>query len=309
MHKKLLNHARLRFSLEPRGPVLIKSGLETPDPTRPGMEFVRTRHSRLGDTVYLPGSSLKGALRGQAERALAGQGVAVCDPLDRHHRCRSPGRNAATAEVYRLQCPACRTFGSLAVGGRCNVLDAYPWPPDAEEAEQIAAAKRANATDRRNQVAIDRTSGAAHGGGLFDIEVVVAGRFHTELLLESFQLWQLGLLAAVLRDVDRGDVPIGFGKSRGLGQMAVAWEGLEIETAGHEPRRLEGAAGLLSAAGRRQYGLADGDALDLPPGVASEATWRGRRLEARGADLEALLDAAIAGPLTTYASRRDGGRA
>jgi len=114
MHRRLLNQARLEVSFAPRGPVLIKSGQESVDPTRVGMEFVRTRHARAGDTVYLPGTSLKGALRSQAERALRGIGVTVCDPLDRRLACKAPRNWRETSEVFKSQCPACRTFGSLA---------------------------------------------------------------------------------------------------------------------------------------------------------------------------------------------------
>ena len=109
MHKTLLNQACLRIVLKPRGPWLIKSGVETPDPTRPGMEFVRTRHARVGDTVYLPGTSLKGAVRSHAERVLQGIGVQVCDPLDRRHACKAPRGRHETSTVYKEQCPACRT--------------------------------------------------------------------------------------------------------------------------------------------------------------------------------------------------------
>ena len=241
MHRRLLNQARLRISLVPRGPVLVKSGQESVDPTRAGMEFVRTRHARAGETVYLPGTSLKGALRSQAERALQGIGVKVCDPLDRRDACKAPRGRVETPEVFKTQCPACRTFGSLAVGGRCSVLDAYPWKAEASDEEVVAAIFAANATERRNQVGIDRATGEAHPGTLFDLEVVVAGEFHTEIHFQNFQLWQLGLLAATLRDVDDGYVPLGFGKSRGLGQMSVRLLQLEVEMVGGADGRLPGA--------------------------------------------------------------------
>ena len=61
MHKALLCELHLDFAIEPRGPLLIKSGREAgADPTLPDMNFVRTYHPTLGETVYLPGSSLKG---------------------------------------------------------------------------------------------------------------------------------------------------------------------------------------------------------------------------------------------------------
>jgi CRISPR/Cas system CSM-associated protein Csm3 (group 7 of RAMP superfamily) len=62
MHKRLVNHCTIDFSIIPVGPILIKSGKEGADPTKPSMEFVETYHAG-GRSVYLPGSSLKGAIR------------------------------------------------------------------------------------------------------------------------------------------------------------------------------------------------------------------------------------------------------
>jgi CRISPR-associated RAMP protein (TIGR02581 family) len=309
MHQRLLNQARLWVSLRPRGPILVKSGLDTPDPTRPDMEFVRTRHARLGDTIYLPGTSLKGAFRSHAERALRGAGIEVCDPLARKG---DPARrecgerkdyDRTTAAVYKRHCPACRTFGSLGVAGRCSVQDAYPWPPDADEAAMIDAARVANLTERRAQVSINRKTGAADGGKLFDLEVAVNGDFHTEIHLQNFQLWQLGLLVALLRDVDSGDAPIGFGKSRGLGQVGVSFRHFQCEWSGAADA-LYGAGALSTPDERAAYGLTDGDRMALPAGVTARRTWRGQRLSVAPDDgLQALLDGVVDGPLLAYVER------
>src|SRR5204862_7823670 len=67
VHRQLFNEATLSLSLTPDGPILIKAGEGEADPTRPDMSFVRT--IRGGEeTVYLPGSSLKGVLRAHCER-------------------------------------------------------------------------------------------------------------------------------------------------------------------------------------------------------------------------------------------------
>lgn len=67
MHKRLVNHCTIELNLIPDGPILIKSGKEGADPTKPQMEFVETYH-RGTRSIYLPGSSLKGAIRAHAER-------------------------------------------------------------------------------------------------------------------------------------------------------------------------------------------------------------------------------------------------
>jgi len=67
MHKQLVNQCIIHLSLVPKGPLLIKSGRQGADPTKADMEFVETYHQ--GEkSIYLPGSSLKGAIRAHAER-------------------------------------------------------------------------------------------------------------------------------------------------------------------------------------------------------------------------------------------------
>ncbi|MEO8890633.1 MAG: RAMP superfamily CRISPR-associated protein, partial [Coleofasciculaceae cyanobacterium] len=67
MHKRFVNHCTIDLTLIPDGPILIKSGKEGADPTKPDMEFVETYH-KGGRSIYLPGSSLKGAIRAHSER-------------------------------------------------------------------------------------------------------------------------------------------------------------------------------------------------------------------------------------------------
>lgn len=298
MHRRSLNHATLSFVLRPRGPLLVKSGLESADPTRPGMEFVRTRHPALGETVYIPGTSLKGTLRSQAERLLSGVGVSVCSPFHGQSECRAKSHDReASSETYKRQCRICRTFGSLSVAGRCNLTDAYPWDPQADEATRSEQAAVANATERRTQVGISRQDGSVAGGTLFDLEVAVGGAFWGEAQLDNFQLWQLGLLAAALDDVEAGDVAVGFGKSRGLGQLNVELRALRCEWAAPSSRELPGAGVLADARERQDYGLLEGDSVRLPQGVTPERTWRGWRITATGEPLRTLIDTVKAGPL------------
>src|SRR5262245_49803908 len=77
MHKATFLEGTIRLTIAPDGPILIKAG-ETggADPTLPDMEFVRTGAGagRDADRVYIPGPSLKGAVRAQCER--------ICRSLD-----------------------------------------------------------------------------------------------------------------------------------------------------------------------------------------------------------------------------------
>jgi hypothetical protein len=59
MHKKFVNHCTIDLTIIPDGPILIKSGKEGADPTKPDMEFVETYHAggrtvkKLKNTIFL----------------------------------------------------------------------------------------------------------------------------------------------------------------------------------------------------------------------------------------------------------------
>lgn len=242
MHKQRFNEFTLTFALRPQGPLLIKSGQESgADPTLLDMNFVRTDHGQLGKTVFLPGSSLKGTMRSYAEkiaRTLA-EGYEnpwplSCNPLTRSDRPGDAYNCGYAAEKRKLEggtavhthaCPICRTFGNTTLAAHLRLADAYPQNPLlAEDADLF---HQTNHTSPRDGVAIDRISGSvAHGP--FTLEVVTQGAFYTSFTLHNFQLWQLGLLAIVLRDIGQGRVPIGFAKSRGLGRMEIEYLSAEI---------------------------------------------------------------------------------
>lgn len=278
MHKRLLNQAVLEFSITPRGPLLIKSGREAgADPTLLDMNFVRIYHAGLGtETVYLPGSSLKGTLRSYAERAARTLGVRCCNPFDNTFCGRRLDKVTSAAERHKRACTACRLFGNTALASRLRIADAYPTP------ETLAAANR---TWQRDGVAIDRISGAV-AVGPFNLEVVTQGVFRTTLAVDNFQLWQLGLLAIMLRDLGQGLVPIGFGKSRGLGQVAVTLEQVAVSYPGRfEPvgggrdfgRHLYG-VGAFDFEGQGEYGFVSEEPLALaePLPALSESGEYGR---------------------------------
>src|SRR3990172_9552844 len=106
MHKKMVNELRLSFSIAPRGPLLIKSGKESgADPTLLDMNFVRLHHAGLGrETVYLPGSSLKGTLRSYCEKIARTVGEGTnrqlpfsCNPLGNSNK---PGAQYACGRYF-----------------------------------------------------------------------------------------------------------------------------------------------------------------------------------------------------------------
>lgn len=206
MHKRIWNSLKVEFAILPKSPLLIKSGVISPNPSLPDMQFVRTMTGN-GETIYIPGSSLKGVFRGFTERVLRTLNEDwACDPFSDSACGRRLAEEDDTAKVYRNSCYACKLYGNTRLRGRIAFADAFP------EGEVK--------TETRYGVAISRlTNAVAHGP--FEMEIVVSGSFKGNLVLQNFEVWQLGLLALTIKAVNEGFVKIGFGKNRGFGEVEL----------------------------------------------------------------------------------------
>ena len=240
MHKRIVNQAIIELVISPVGPLLIKASDQGADPTKPDMEFVETYHAG-GRVVYLPGSSLKGAIRAHCERivrTLGGghpnnRGAWACNPLtDKAHnpndlscskrldeqnkaRKRENEQELTGSERYTSSCTVCRLFGNTVIASHLRIADAHPDKPAEVHREE------------RNGVAIDRVYGSV-AFGPFNFEVLTAGEFTTKITVKNFTTAQLALIALAIRDFDQQRVSIGFAKSRGLGQVNMGVKSVEI---------------------------------------------------------------------------------
>ena len=251
MHKELLNAARLKILIIPQGPLIVKAGgMDIKKPT--DMQWVRTHHPRTGkETIYIPGSSLKGVLRSYAERLLRSRGLVdkklvPCDPTAQKEEeketrgektsglrlsCGKRLEKQKGPTLYREACATCRVFGNTKLRGRLGVSDAYPVDPEAVKIET------------RYGVAISRTKqSVAHGP--FDMEVAVSGKFEAKVTLLNYELWQLGLLATCLAAMNDGWLTVGFGKNRGFGHVKAVVNELVIEQVGKDAQKLKGVAAI-----------------------------------------------------------------
>jgi CRISPR-associated RAMP protein (TIGR02581 family) len=231
MLKKLVNEAYFTLRITTTGPVLIKSGRATisgPDMT-PVLTFRNGQQE-----VFLPGSSLKGVFRSHVEKIVCSlKPHVVCYPFsgseekeadlaqrrrDYRDSCgaiftqlvkdKRDELDARTEYIYANSCPTCRLFGSTGFIGRLAISDAY-------------LASR-SVTEQRDGVGIDRLTGGASHGAKFELEVVSTGVvFETDIHLRNFEIWQLGMLFAVLQDMKDELIRIGSGRSRGLGQITA----------------------------------------------------------------------------------------
>jgi CRISPR-associated protein Csm3 len=247
MHKKSLNQLRMKLEITASGPILIAAGKPPEGSGDPTIEFVTTRKDG-GETVYIPGSSLKGVIRSYCEKVARTLGILCCNPLlnsdedDDKPDC-SCGRKVdikkkraeiPVPEIYKKHsCHLCKLFGSTGIASRIFIEDAYP-------------KSNLKPYGKRTNTAINRATGAVQEHQLFSMRVMAEGtRFHSEIHVRNFELWQLGLLGLAIRDLHRERIRIGFAKSRGLGKvkgtikkLTIAYPFYKLTDDGKKMRRL-----------------------------------------------------------------------
>ena len=231
MLKKLVNEAFFTLRITTTGPLLIRSGQATI--SGPDMTPVLTYRNGQQE-IFLPGSSLKGVFRSHSERIVCSlKPRVVCYPFsgsnEEKETARSDYRDSCgeqfvrysqqgdterdhlekrTDLVYHDSCPTCRLYGSTGFIGRIAIGDAY----------LVSLPK----LEQRDGVGIDRLTGGASHGAKFELEVVSKDVvFETDIHLQNFEIWQLGMLFIVLQDMEDELIRIGSGRSRGLGKVTA----------------------------------------------------------------------------------------
>jgi CRISPR-associated RAMP protein (TIGR02581 family) len=278
MLKQLVNECIIDLTISPDGPLLIKSGLATV--SGPDMAFVTTWRNGQPE-VYLPGSSLKGTFRSHAERITRTvKETATCDPFAErgaHMFCGHAfekrkaneqalsgreERDALNQTVYRDSCLICRLFGSTWFAGRLATADAYAIGKPTKQ--------------QRDGVGIDRFTGGAAQGAKFDLEVVTEATFATQLHLRNFELWQLGLVGLLVRDLADGLIRLGSGKSRGLGRVRGAVQSVRLDFLGARSPQTQngqlivrGMGSLIEPTMAKAYGITSPDEVSVPAPTAS----------------------------------------
>ncbi|MFZ7111981.1 MAG: RAMP superfamily CRISPR-associated protein [Desulfatiglandales bacterium] len=205
---------------------------------------------------YIPGASLRGALRAYAERIFrtlspSEDELLCCDPfaVNKERRDRFCGKALEKEEgrnVYEKQCPVCRLFGSTRVASHIRVEDAYPDP------------NKPGRVVIRDGIALDRFTGAI-AKGPFRVLLLEDFVFKGRISLLNYEYWQPGLMAYLLRDLSMGRISLGGGKNKGYGRIGA--EVTKIRIQGY------GANGELPAV-LRSIGFRDGPGSEVDPWVA-----------------------------------------
>ncbi|NLL06130.1 MAG: CRISPR-associated RAMP protein [Clostridiaceae bacterium] len=226
MFKKLMNEILIQFDLKTESPLLVRSSSESSElePNSARVQYLKTyrvdKESNFKLNPILPGSSIKGVFRSNSERLLGN----CCDIVGskKTNKCLSKvkleeeknkkeknGKQLTGTDIYLMNCAACRLFGNLNLKSRISFKDAYP----KEGHEPIM--------NIRNNVAIDRFTGAAKDAALFDSEVVEDGVFTCEIKLENAAKWHVKLILGIIENINNGFITFGGGSTKGFGKMKV----------------------------------------------------------------------------------------
>lgn len=301
MHARLYNEAIFSLRLRPDSPLLIKagsSGEEALDPTLPEMSFVRTmRPGETEEEVYIPGSSLRGVLRSHAEKLLRSVDVEMrsgsvhkrlaCDPTQTSKGGRlgkacfageSNTEKISGPDAYNGSCYACKVFGNTTMASRVRVGDLYL---NSKEGQPLL--------ERRYGVAIDRVTGGV-AQGPFEIEILTDAIFEGQLTVRNFTLGQFALLAGTLLDLSEGLVPMGYGKSRGLGRVNMTFEKVMIRTLRNPNGAIVGVGAVAGRQDHKAYQLPEANTERLPVEMSTTRQRGFYTLQSSGEEARRLLN-------------------
>lgn len=176
------------------------------------MEPQRCRGADGEDRWRLPGSSLRGVLRAWMSRLAAREGLTVDDRVERY----LDGRRGSGDDIawgfdngdHKRQdlpgCPIMNLFGSAVAKGRIHISDGYCLVTEGQE--QV-----------RMHVAVDRITGGASDGFLFDNTVLCgAVRFPIRIRIQQPQDHEVRWLAQSLKALDLGLIRVGSSKAVGV---------------------------------------------------------------------------------------------
>lgn len=214
---------------------------------------------------FLPGSSLKGALRAGLERLLRGldhPALRACDPFDKDAACsgrlhaltqsragQSGAAEVSQAELTEYLCAVCALFGCSYLAGRLFARDLPLVQPVRVEV--------------RDGVGINRDLRTAQDKVKYDHEALPPGtRFKLELRVENPSAVHLALTLKALELLNEGEILLGGLTSRGLGRVTLDNVRLQVTDA----RRLTTGAGWEALDYRGQQALAGRTLADLLAG-------------------------------------------
>ncbi len=196
----------------------------------------------LGNPL-IPGSSFKGALRSRLESFLRGivgnNRKLVANPAIENEwsitsqemkqlKENYDNDEALTKEIIKQTDLVSLLFGSPWIASKFQVRDltvlSDTWFKQYQE---------------RDGVAIDRDTETAADGKLYDFQVVPAStQFEFKAVVENAEPWELGLLMIGLHQFETEQIPLGGGRSRGLGVVQLKIDKMHWFDVNNDPEKL-----------------------------------------------------------------------
>ncbi|MGF1676097.1 MAG: CRISPR-associated RAMP protein Csx7 [Rivularia sp. (in: cyanobacteria)] len=196
----------------------------------------------LGNPL-IPGSSFKGALRSRLESFLRGivgnNRKLVANPaIEEEWSLTSqeikklkedfPDDLALTEEIIKQTDLISSLFGSPWIASKFQVRDLTVVPDSWFGQYQ-----------ERDGVSIDRDTETAADGKLYDFQVVPAAtQFEFKAIVENAEEWELGLLMVGLHQFETEQIPLGGGRSRGLGVVKLDIDKMYWLDVNNDPNKL-----------------------------------------------------------------------
>jgi len=171
----------------------------------------------------IPGSSFKGALRSRLESFLRGIDPNLAeDPANYTSSTRN--NQVKDLKVKYKNDDLNLTQELLDLIDDIGSLFGTPWMASKFQVRDLTVQPEAwfGQYQERDGVAIDRDTETAADGKLYDYQVVPAATpFDFKAVVENAQDWELGLLIIGLHQFETEQIPLGGGRSRGLGVVKL----------------------------------------------------------------------------------------
>lgn len=174
----------------------------------------------------IPGSSFKGALRSRLESFLRG-----ILGSDRHLVANPANENEWSIKADEMKNLKEQFKDDLALTNEIikqtdliSHLFGSPWLASKFQVRDLSVISDAwfGQYQERDGVAIDRDTETAADGKLYDFQVVPAATpFQFKAIVENAKAWELGLLMIGLHQFKNEQIPLGGGRSRGLGVVKL----------------------------------------------------------------------------------------
>jgi CRISPR-associated RAMP protein (TIGR02581 family) len=174
----------------------------------------------------IPGASFKGAMRSRLESFLRGilgtdrklvanpaieEEWSITSDEIKNLKAKYTHDAALTAAILEETDLASKLFGSPWLSSKFQVQDL-----------NVVADDWFDQYQERDGVSIDRDTETAAEGKLYDFQVVPAGTpFQFRAIVENAEDWELGLLMIGLHQFENEMIPLGGGRSRGLGVVRL----------------------------------------------------------------------------------------